>query len=83
MGAFLPGLIWGVLAPVVVIIGAMWLLRRWRTQTFGGRKDYTGAMGSAAMEAMMSEARRQRELLHSDPDDPSEGHAPNRDASKD
>lgn len=74
MSSLFPTLVWGVFAPIVVLVGAVWLLRRWKNSMTEERNEYTGAMGSPALEAMMELARRQREQLQSqgrDPDDES------------
>ena len=56
-------LIVGLLVPAVLIIAAALVVRGIKKSLRNPNEEYTGAMGSAAMEAMMAEARRQRAML--------------------
>ena len=71
----LPTLIVGLLVPAALIIAAALVVRGIRKSLRNPSEEYTGAMGSAAMEAMMAEARRQRAMLNDgkEEDAPSDG----------
>ena len=59
----LPTLALGLLVPMVLVFAAGFVVRGIKKSLRNPDQEYTGAMGSAAMEAMMAEARRQRAML--------------------
>ncbi len=59
-----PTLLGGLAGAALVLGVALFLLRSYRKGLQSERDEYLGAMGSPALEAMMEEARRQRELLN-------------------
>ena len=54
----------GVLLPIVVLLIGMWLIKRVRADLVSSRSPRSDPSGGGAMEAMMAEARAQRERLN-------------------
>ncbi len=56
----------GVLLPIVVLVIGMWLIKRVRADLVAPRPRKSEPSGGGAMDAMMAEARAQRDRLKTD-----------------